>query len=125
MDVEDDNVGPDFESMKKDLPNNMTLEDVEMMEAIYFQHHGQNDMLNAVDHNAKKLIDCPREIVFKLEGTVYNQNSKQEVIATEAIFDQSYHIPVPSGVNYQEYIQYFINHFVSCLEKTASQSTYE
>lgn len=123
MDIENysDMVGPDFDSLREHIDfskEGMTEDQFNIMQLAY----AQNQQQNMIDHNYHKLIDCPREIIFKVEGTVYNQNSEQEVIATEEIFDQTYHIPVPSGCDYKPYIQSFMEHFVSSLEKTAKKS---
>lgn len=83
--------------------------------------YAQNGFSDLVDTQNDKKIDCPREIVFKIEGTVLNQNDEGEVIATEFIFDQSYHIPVPTGINYKNSMNTFLNHFTSCLEQTSKQ----
>lgn len=122
MDIDKQNdesyIGPDLDLFKENIPDNMTEEQINLINNIY----AQNMQQNMIDHNQYKLIDCPREIVFKIEGTVYNQNSQQEIIATEGIFDQSYHIPVPSGVEYIPYINTFMKQFISCLEATSQES---
>jgi hypothetical protein len=83
--------------------------------------YAQNGFSDLVDTSADKLIDCPREIVFKVEGTVLNQSDEGEIVGSEFIFDQSYHIPVPSGINYKDSMNAFLNHFTSSLEQTAKE----
>jgi len=83
--------------------------------------YAQNGFSDLVDTSADKLIDCPREVVFKIEGTVLNQKDDGEIIGTEFIFDQSYHIPVPTGINYKDSISVFLNHFTGCLEQTSKE----
>lgn len=83
--------------------------------------YAQNGFSGLVDTNAEKLIDCPREIVFKIEGNVFNQNDEGEIISSEFIFDQSYHIPVPTGIDYKNSMNTFLNHFTSCLEQTSKE----
>ena len=38
--------------------------------------YAQNGFSDLVDTKKDKKIDCPREIVFKIEGTVLNQDDK-------------------------------------------------
>jgi|TARA_B100001094_G_C18100743_1_gene755596 hypothetical protein len=83
--------------------------------------YAQNGFSDLVDASADKLIDCPREIVFKIEGTVLNQSNEGEIVGSEFIFDQSYHIPVPTGINYKDSINAFLNHFTSSLEQTSKE----
>jgi len=83
--------------------------------------YAQNGFSDLVDTSSDKLIDCPREIVFKIEGTVLNQSDEGEIVGSEFIFDQSYHIPVPTGINYKDSISVFLNHFTSNLEQTSKE----
>ena len=106
--------GIDIKSLENlDIPKEI----VDTVGSVY----AQNGLAGLVDSNSNKLIDCPREIIFKIEGSVLNQNDKGEVVATEFIFDQSYHIPVPTGIDYKNSMNTFLNHFTGCLEQTSKE----
>lgn len=116
MDIDKNKTSPD--SIRQALEEAGLSQDVaDTIGTVY----AQNGFSDVADTSTDKLIDCPREIVFKIEGTVLNQNDNQEIIGSEFIFDQSYHIPVPTGVNYKNSMNAFLNHFTSCLEQTSKE----
>tara|TARA_Y100000389_G_scaffold99806_1_gene96576 strand:- start:43816 stop:44184 length:369 start_codon:yes stop_codon:yes gene_type:complete len=116
MDIDKNKTSP--ESIKEALEQAGLSQDIaDTIGTVY----AQNGFSDVADTSADKLIDCPREIVFKIEGTVLNQNDQGEITGSEFIFDQSYHIPVPTGINYKDSMNSFLNHFMGCLEKTSKE----
>lgn len=116
MDIDKNKTSPD--SIKQALEEAGLSQDVANTIGTAYAQNGFADL---VDTSADKLIDCPREIVFKIGGTVLNQNDRGEITGSEFIFDQSYHIPVPTGINYKDSMNSFLNHFTSCLEQTSKE----
>lgn len=58
-----------------------------------------------------KLIDCQHELVFSMTVNVLEQDQEGKNLGSSEIRTNTYHIPVPSGNNYQEYIGTFMQHF--------------
>lgn len=116
MDIDKNKTSPD--SIRQALEEAGLSQDVANTIGTAYAQNGFSDL---VDTSADKLIDCPREIVFKIGGTVLNQNDRGEITGSEFIFDQSYHIPVPTGINYKDSMNSFLNHFTSCLEQTSKE----
>lgn len=75
------------------------------------------------DHsNPEKLIDCPHEIIFKITANVLEQNQAGEVTASKEICSKNYHIPVPSGSPYKDYMNSFFGFLENCLLESADQT---
>lgn len=113
--------GPNEDILSEVIQDPELLNSVRTAYAQNFRDY-DNGFADLVDQSKDKKIDCPREIVFKIEGTVLNQNDKQEITGAEFIFDQSYHIPVPTGVEYQTFVNAFISRFVESLENTSNEA---
>ncbi len=75
-----------------------------------------------VDDKKDKLIDCPREIVINIEANVLNQNTAGEIVASEGIFSAMYHIPVPTGQPYMEFLNTFMSFFKEGLTSSAAKA---
>ena len=75
-----------------------------------------------VDAKKDKLIDCPKEIVFNIEANVLNQNTNGEIIASEGIFSEVYHIPVPTGQPYRHFLNEFMSFFRQGLSDSAAKA---
>lgn len=54
-----------------------------------------------------KLTTAPHEILIKVNANVLEQNEKGEYVGSKGMFEQNYHIPVPTGVLYGDYVDSF------------------
>lgn len=66
----------------------------------------------------KKLTEAPHEIVVKINANVLEQNEKGEYIGSKGMFEQNYHIPVPTGVLYKNYVDSFFEFVKKALVDT-------
>lgn len=74
------------------------------------------------DNNPEKLIDCQHEIIFKITANVLEQNDNGELTSSKEICGKNYHIPVPSGAPYKEYMDSFFTFLENCLLESADKS---
>jgi hypothetical protein len=54
-----------------------------------------------------KLTTATHEILIKVNANVLEQNEKGEYVGSKGMFEQNYHIPVPTGVLYGDYVDSF------------------
>lgn len=74
------------------------------------------------DNNPEKLIECQHEIIFKITANVLQQNDDGELTSSKEICHKNYHIPVPSGSPYKEYMDSFFTFLENCLLESADKS---
>ena len=92
----------------------------EALEAIQRQYGSQHSELSdLIDEDGAKLIDCRHEIVIAVLATVMEQDDEGNVVGTKAIAKKNYHIPVPSNVNHEDYLDGFFNFLENCMSKSA------
>lgn len=80
-----------------------------------------------LDGEAKKLIECPHEIVFKVTANVLEENKDGQLVSSKEICTKNYHVPVPSDKDYKEYMTIFFdfleNGLASSADKIYNQET--
>jgi hypothetical protein len=59
---------------------------------------------------ATKLIDCPLELSINVTISVLEQDSEGKNIGSHGLKDYTYHMPVPTGQDHEEYIVSFLEH---------------
>ena len=72
------------------------------------------------DH--KKLTTAPHEILVKINANILEQNAKGEYIGSKGMFEQNYHIPVPTGSIYTEYVDAFFGFVKQALIDTINKT---
>lgn len=84
-----------------------------------YRMDGLSDQIN---ESYKKLIDCKHEIVIVLTAHVLTQDDFGQVDGTREICKHNYHVPVPAGKDYHEYLEGFFNHLRQCISTSANHS---
>ena len=69
-----------------------------------------------------KLIDCPHEIIFSLGINVLEQDKEGYVVANREVSTKTYHIPVPTGIKYIEYVKTFTDFFEEAMVTAANKT---
>jgi hypothetical protein len=69
-----------------------------------------------------KLISCQHEIVFSINANVLEENEEGEPVGSKEMCVRTYHIPVPEGLDYQEYLNSFFKFFEDLLLQTLDRS---
>lgn len=72
------------------------------------------------DH--KKLTTAPHEILIKVNANILEQNEKGEYIGSKGMFEQNYHIPVPTGTICTEYVDAFFGFVKQALIDTITKT---
>lgn len=98
------------------------LDDDQLLELAKSLSNNNVGYESIVDDKKDKLIDCPREIVINVEANVLNQNTDGQIVASEGIFSEMYHIPVPTGQPYLEFLNAFMSFFREGLSNSAAQA---
>jgi hypothetical protein len=70
---------------------------------------------------AKKLIDCPHEIIFKVTANVLEENKEGQLVSSKEICTKDYHIPVPADKDYKEYMNIFFDFLENGLASSADK----
>ena len=73
----------------------------------------------------KKLTTAPHEILIKINANVLEQNEKGEYIGSKGMFEQNYHIPVPTGSLYTSYVDAFFGFVKQALIDTIDKTEAE
>jgi len=73
----------------------------------------------------KKLTTAPHEILIKINANVLEQNEKGEYIGSKGMFEQNYHIPVPTGSLYASYVDAFFGFVKQALIDTIDKTEAE
>lgn len=81
----------------------------------------QNKSQNIVDEY-QKLTDAPMEIIFNITANAVEQNDKAENIGSKQICTKYYHIPVPSGSDYNVFMSTFFDFLENNLASAATQA---
>lgn len=68
-----------------------------------------------------KLIECRHEIIISVLATVMEEDEEGKTIGTKQIAKQTYHIPVPSNRNHEEYLKGFFNFIENCMSTSAEK----
>ena len=68
-----------------------------------------------------KLIDCPIELSLNVSVNVLEQDAEGRNLGTIGVRDYTYHMPVPSGHNYEDYIRTFLDHFERAMITASDQ----
>jgi hypothetical protein len=97
------------------------LESVLSKEKFDFLKQQFENQLNLFPEETK-LIDCPHEIVFGLNINVLEQNEEGLNIGSKEISSKTYHIPVPTGVHYEDYVNTFVDFFEQAMIHAANQT---
>jgi hypothetical protein len=69
-----------------------------------------------------KLIDCPHEIIFSLGINVLEQDKEGYIVANREVSTKTYHIPVPTGIKYTEYVKTFTDFFEEAMVIAADKT---
>ena len=69
-----------------------------------------------------KLIDCPLELTFNLSINILEQDTEGRNIGSAGLSNYTYHIPVPTGQDHQQYIQTFISHFEQAMLQASDKA---
>lgn len=72
-----------------------------------------------------KLIDCQHEIVFSMNINALEQDADGRSVGSAELRTSTYHIPVPSGADYKEYIDAFMQHFEKAMITAADNTDNE
>lgn len=73
----------------------------------------------------QKLTTAPHEILIKINANVLEQNEKGEYIGSKGMFEQNYHIPVPTGTLYTNYVDAFFGFAKQALIDTINKTETE
>jgi len=78
-----------------------------------------------IDYNSTtKLTNSPHEIVFDITASVFEENSKGELVGTKEICTKKFHIPVPIDKEYELFMKTFFTHLEQCI-LASTQVAYE
>ena len=69
-----------------------------------------------------KLTTAPHEILIKVNANVLEQNEKGEYVGSKGMFEQNYHIPVPTGVVYGDYVDSFFGFIKTAIIDTITKT---
>jgi hypothetical protein len=69
-----------------------------------------------------KLTTAPHEILIKVNANVLEQNEKGEYTGSKGMFEQNYHIPVPTGVLYGDYVDSFFSFIKEAIIDTINKT---
>jgi hypothetical protein len=69
-----------------------------------------------------KLTTAPHEILIKVNANVLEQNEKGEYVGSKGMFEQNYHIPVPTGVVYGDYVDSFFGFIKEAIIDTINKT---
>jgi hypothetical protein len=69
-----------------------------------------------------KLISCPHEIIFTINANVVEENEEGETKGSKELCVRTYHIPVPTDVDYTEYMNSFFAFFEDLLLQTIDKT---
>lgn len=73
----------------------------------------------------QKLTTAPHEILIKINANVLEQNEKGEYTGSKGMFEQNYHIPVPTGTLYANYVDAFFGFVKQALIDTINKTETE
>ena len=60
---------------------------------------------------AESVTNYQREIIIKVNAELSSTNDANQLLEIDNVVENFYHIPVPSGINYEEKIDEFVNKF--------------
>lgn len=69
-----------------------------------------------------KLTTAPHEILIKVNANVLEQNEKGEYVGSKGMFEQNYHIPVPTGAIYGDYVDSFFSFIKEAIIDTINKT---
>lgn len=107
--------------MSKELKDKDIEKIKEVLSGIGSQFSGPN-LSDLLQKDNEKLIECRHEIVINVVAQVYEENDTGETISSKEISKKSYHIPVPSNKNYEEYLIGFFNFLENCMLKSIQEN---
>jgi hypothetical protein len=91
----------------------------------------QEEILQQIEHdsihqydeikNGEAIMDTPVELIFNVNGVVFEKNTLGEIIRQSDLFVKSYHVPLVNHNQIKEYIEKFFQKFASTLEATAKE----
>lgn len=85
-------------------------------------YHKTFDQQRLSDDSKTKILSCPYEIIIAVSANVLEENPKGELIGCVEICDKNYHIPVPIGADYHEYMNIFLDHLEKCISSSATMT---
>jgi hypothetical protein len=92
----------------------------EALEAIRKQYGDQrSELSDLINEDGAKLIDCRHEIVISVLATVMEQDDEGNFVGTKTVAKKNYHIPVPSNINHEDYLDGFFNFLENCMSTSA------
>lgn len=74
-------------------------------------------------NRVKKHTDAQYEIHINLIANILENVPDAEFPESKDLMINNYFIPVPSGHDYVEYIDAFVNHIQGCMQSSADQAT--
>lgn len=74
-------------------------------------------------NKVKKQTDSQYEIYINLTANVLENIPDAEFPLSKDLMVNNYFIPVPSGQDYREYIDSFVKHIVSCIQRSAEEAS--
>lgn len=66
-------------------------------------------------------LDSPVELVFTINCTAYEKNTKGELINCNDIFIKNYHVPLENQDQIKEFIELFFRKFAKTTEQTCQE----
>lgn len=66
----------------------------------------------------QRVFEGGKEILFEINGIVYLENEKSEIIGTKSVRQEKFHIPVPLDKNDTEYIEAIFQKFIQYLTES-------
>ncbi len=110
-----ENINEDYKNLIENLKQ-MHPEDIkEALDASAGQY-------NELFEDYKKLTTAPHEILIKINANILEQNEKGEYIGSKGMFEQNYHIPVPTGAICSEYVDAFFGFVKQALIDTINKT---
>lgn len=77
---------------------------------------------NEIFEDQQKLTTAPHEILIKINANILEQNEKGEYVGSKGMFEQNYHIPVPTGSLYASYVDAFFDFIKEALVDTINRT---
>lgn len=94
-----------FEKFRQDVYNHSMSSGNSVRQAEYVEEM----------ESPKPSITGGHEVVFEIQTLIFKQNEKLEIIGTESINKDRFHVPVPADKDHVEYAANTFKKFVDCL----------
>lgn len=100
------------EEEKIQLPEEVmaNLEELLPSDDLEFVKRRFDTQLNCFPEDTK-LISCPHEIIFTITANVLAENKEGQTVDSVELLTNTYHMPVPEGKDYNEFMESFMSFF--------------